>query len=219
MPLVSHVTFTAEGLPAYRLEGLLHRPERGAGTVGGCVLLAPHPMFGGSMETLLLEQVAERLAADGWTALRVNYRGVGASEGSTSDGSGEVWDALGALKFLGTLADPGPRRAVVGWSFGALVGLLLAEHDTAGTDWIGMGPPTRPLKAIAMAEPPYQALPGWPAHRCAIVGELDELYPPRSVAVLCLDVVHIVPGADHFMADRGEEVAEAVSRALAQAAP
>ena len=219
MPLVSHVTFNAAGHPAYRLEGLLHRPERAAETVGACVLLPPHPMFGGTMETWLLERVAERLAADGWIALRVNFRGVGASEGSTSDGSGEVWDALGALAFLDTLAVPGARRAVVGWSFGALVGLLLAEHDTAVTDWVGIGPPTRSLKAIAMAEPPYEALPEWPARRCVIVGELDLLYPPRSVAVLYPDLIHVVPGADHFMGERGEEVAEVVSRALRRAAP
>ena len=177
------------------------------------------------METWLLLRVATRLSSEGWTVLRVNFRGMGASEGESTDGSGEVLDALGALRFLemATLekaTEPSPRPdaqgrlAVVGWSFGALVGLLLAEHEAPVTDWIGIGPPTRRLNALAIADPPYSALPGWRAHRSVIVGEFDQLYPPGSVAVLEPDVVHVVPGADHFMADRDDEVADVVSRAL-----
>jgi hypothetical protein len=178
-------------------------------------------MFGGTMDTWLLPGIATRLASDGWTVLRMNFRGVGASEGESTDGSGEVLDALGALAFLDEVAGPPEpaqnlRRAVIGWCFGALVGLLLAEHDAAVTvtDWVGIGPPTRRLKAIPFTEPPYQALPGWRARRCVIVGEFDQLYPPGSVAVLDPDVVHVVPGADHFMADRDEEVVDVVWKAL-----
>jgi uncharacterized protein len=187
------------------------------------VLLHPHPVFRGSMDAWLLLQIAERLAKEGWTVLRFNFRGVGASEGSSGDGSGEVYDVLGGLAFLDEVitgagaegkGEPTAQMVVVGWGFGALVGLLLAEHQVRVTDWVGIGPPTRRLKAISMVDPPYHALPGWPARRCVIVGECDELYPPHSVAVLAPDVVHILPGADHFMADRGEEVADIVSRTL-----
>lgn len=220
MPTVSHVTFPAHGDPPLRLEGRLHRTEAGTLPVGSCVLLHPHAIFRGSMDTWLLSRVADRLAEDGWTVLRFNFRGVGASEGISGDGTGELHDVVGALAFLDKIAglasaeEPPYRVAVVGWSFGALVGLLLAEHQVRVTDWVGIGPPTRRLNAIMMVDPPYRALPGWPARRCVIVGEFDELYPPRSVAVLDPDVVHIMPGADHFMADRDDEVADVVSRAL-----
>lgn len=179
------------------------------------------------MDTWLLAQIADRLAEERWTVLRFNFRGVGASEGSSGDGTGELQDVLGALAFLDEIAGgrgeppfpggrgaPSRRVAVVGWSFGALVGLLLAEHQVRVTDWVGIGPPTRRLKAIPMVDPPYRALPSWPARRCVIVGELDELYPPRSVTMLDPAVVHVMPGADHFMTDRCEEVAAVVSRAL-----
>jgi alpha/beta superfamily hydrolase len=223
MPTASHVTFTAHGDPPIKLEGLLHRAKAGGPPVGSCVLLHPHAVFRGSMNAWLLSRIADRLAEDGWTTLRFNFRGVGASEGSCGDGTGELYDVLGALAFLdkvaGSAAPQGQgehsdRMAVVGWSFGALVGLLLAEHEVRVTDWVGIGPPTRRLKAIPMVDPPYHALPGWSARRCVIVGELDELYPPRSVAVLDPDVVHIMSGTDHFMADRYEEVADVVSRVL-----
>jgi alpha/beta superfamily hydrolase len=214
MPKVSDVIFAAAGSPPYRLEGLLHSADPAADAAGSCLLLPPHPLFGGSMETWLLARLAERLAADGWTALRINFRGVGRSEGTTSDGSGEVFDALGALAFLDEEAPCG-RRAVIGWSFGALVGMLLAEHDVRVDDWVGIGPPTRALRAIPLVDPPYETLRLWEARRCVIVGEFDELYPPRTVAVLHPDVVHVVPGADHFMADRDDEIAGSVARALA----
>jgi alpha/beta superfamily hydrolase len=217
MPQLSHVIFKASGEPPLRLEGQLHRPDRSAAAVGVCLLLHPHAMFGGSMNVWLLSQVAERLVSEGWMVLRPNFRGVGKSEGESSDGSGEVLDALGALAFLDQMTGPAgraSRRVVVGWSFGALVGLLLAEHRITITDWVGISPPTRRLKALSMVDPPYRALSGWRARRCVIVGELDQLYPPGSVAVLDPDVVHVVPGADHFMTDHDEEVADVVSRAL-----
>ncbi len=185
------------------------------------------------MDAWLLSRIADRLAEDGWTVLRFNFRGVGASEGSSGDGTGELHDVLGGLAFLDKVAgmagaggrgesphEPGGRGespcrvAVVGWSFGALVGLLLAKYQVRVTDWVGIGPPTRRLRAIPMVDPPYHALPGWSARRCVVVGELDELYPPRSVGVLDPDVVHVMPGADHFMAGRDEEVADVVSRVL-----
>ena len=232
MPTVAHVTFAAHGDPPLRLEGRLHRAKAGIPPAGSCVLLHPHPVFRGSMDTWLIARIAERLAEEGWIVLRFNFRGVGASEGSSSDGTGELLDLLGALAFVDkvTGAIPGGRGespptpggrgrsahrvAVVGWGFGALVGLLLAECQVRVTDWVGIAPPTRHLKAIPMVDPPYRALPSWPARRCVIVGECDVLYPPGLVATLDPDVVHVMPGADHFMADRCEEVAAVVCRAL-----
>lgn len=233
MPKAAHVTFTAHGDPPLRLEGLLHRAKAGVPPAGSCVLLHPHAVFRGSMDTWLLASIAHRLAEDGWTVLRFNFRGVGASEGSSGDGTGELHDLLGALAFLDQIAATGgegespatggegdrPRVAVVGWGFGALVGLLLAEHSARITDWVGIGPPTRRLNAIPSVDPPYHALPEWPARRCVIVGELDQLYPPRWVAVLDPDIVHVMAGADHFMTDRYDEVAEVVSRALKRDPP
>jgi len=224
MPEAAHVTFTTHGDPPLRLEGLLHRAKAGTASVGRCVILHPHAAFRGSMDTWLLSRIASRLAEDGWNTLRFNFRGVGASEGSSGDGTGELHDALGALAFLNEIS-PGEqeavssRVAVVGWGFGALVGLLLAEHPVRITDWVGIGPPTRCLKAIPMVEPPSHALAGWPARRCVIVGELDQLYPPRSVAVLAPDSVHVVAAADHFMTDRYEEIADIVARVLRRDAP
>jgi hypothetical protein len=71
----------------------------------------------------VLAEKGERIAA-----LRFNYRGVGASEGTYGNGEGEVEDARAALRALRERA-PGAKVAVCGYSFGTWVGLRAAALE------------------------------------------------------------------------------------------
>src|ERR1044071_482271 len=64
------------------IEGLCNLPESAGRAVGLC---HPHPLYGGTMHNAIVVVVAKRLlelgqGKVGW--LRLNYRGVGRSEGS-----------------------------------------------------------------------------------------------------------------------------------------
>lgn len=194
----------ADGTP---IEGRLRLPDREP--AGAALLLHPHPAFGGTMDVWLLPSIGRRLAEDGWAVLRINFRGVGGSGGSRSNGRSEHLDAEGALTWLRTRL-PGVPAAVVGWSFGAMIGLRLGVAVDA---WVGIAPPTRPVAEVVLEGPlvPDEL----PPHRTVVVGEHDQFYPPATAGVLRPDRLDVVAGGDHFLFDRDPEVAELVAAALA----
>lgn len=206
----TRVEFPARDNPNLRLRGRLRVPSEPAR--GGVVLCHPHPAYGGHMDVWLLPTIAERLEQHGWASLRFDFRSAGSS--APTDGHAETGDLAGAIDLLMEAVPGFDRATVVGWSFGALVGLLHGPRDPRVEAWIGIGAPTRVVPQAPMAPPP-EDLDRWGARRTVIVGEHDDFYPPDTVHVLHPDAVHIVPGADHFLFDRDAEVADLVVEALA----
>jgi alpha/beta superfamily hydrolase len=78
------ITFTSEGLI---LEGILHQPA--STPFPAAVVCHPHPLYGGDMNNAVVVAVCQALAEAGIASLRLNYRGVGRSEGKYGDGLGE----------------------------------------------------------------------------------------------------------------------------------
>ncbi len=79
------------------LEGIL---REASSAVAAAVVCHPHPRGGGTMNNNVVYRAAKALVAGGVTALRFNFRGVGASTGSHDDGVGEEDDVRAALDFL-----------------------------------------------------------------------------------------------------------------------
>ena len=92
--------------------------DQPAGTPRGIAVIAhPHPLFGGTMDNKVVQTLARAFVASGWTTVRFNFHGVGASEGVHDEGRGELEDMLNVV---GQLAPEGPL-AIAGFSFGAFV--------------------------------------------------------------------------------------------------
>lgn len=198
------------------LEGRLRRPASPAAGTGVAILAHPHPEFGGNMDVWMLPTIGARLSEDGWTVLRFNVRGVGRSQAGPGrwDGEAERLDLAGAVDHaVGHTPRAGPV-ALVGWSFGALLGLLHGPEDPRVTHWVGIAPPTQPLAGVAMVDVEDSSIAAWRARRTVIVGEHDQHFPPGSVDRLTPHEVRIVAGADHFFFDRDREVAEHVAGCL-----
>ncbi|MGI9016552.1 MAG: alpha/beta hydrolase [Euzebya sp.] len=188
------------------LEGRFQRPQ--TSVLGGALILHPHPAFGGHMDVWLLPSIAQALAEQGWASLRINFRGVEGSQGVQSGGRDENRDAEGALEWLRREV-PDVPLAVVGWSFGAMIGLRLGLLVDC---WVGIGPPTRRIPQVPLEG---TLIPDeLPPRRTVIVGEHDQFFPPSTVDVIEAHQVVVVPGADHFMFDRDPEVARKVCEAV-----
>src|SRR6187551_352591 len=92
-------------------------PADAAASHGVAVIAHPHPLFGGTMDNKVVQTLARAFVQAGWTALRFNFRGVGASAGSHDEGRGETEDMLA---LVAEQAPEGPL-ALAGFSFGSFV--------------------------------------------------------------------------------------------------
>src|SRR6218665_580863 len=61
---------------------------------GAAIIPHPQPLFGGTMDNRVVQPRARAFVQCGWTALRFNFRGVGASAGLHDAGRGELQDLL-----------------------------------------------------------------------------------------------------------------------------
>lgn len=169
------------------------RPSEADGARGIAVIAHPHPLFGGTMDNKVVQTLARAFVACGWTAVRFNFRGVGASEGVHDEGRGEREDMLNVVE---RLAPEGPL-AIAGFSFGAFVASCAAEKLWASRD-------IRQLVLVGTAASRFSvaALPAEAHERTLVVhGEADDTVPlsavmdwarPQSLPVT------VVPGGGHF---------------------
>jgi len=158
-----------------------------------CGDLSLEGALGGNMDNNVVWAVTQAYASRGYTTLRFNFRGVGGSEGSYGEGTGESRDVAAALDLLRQRGTSSPDLA--GYSFGAwVIARALPEVGEVGQ--------------VLMVSPPvafmgFSFLGRNPRIRWIITGERDPFAPPdevRSMARLwnpdCL--VEVVDGADHF---------------------
>jgi len=169
------------------------RPGDADGARGIAVIAHPHPLFGGTMDNKVVQTLARAFVACGWTAVRFNFRGVGASEGVHDEGRGECEDMLEVVE---QLAPQGPL-AIAGFSFGAFVASGAVEKLWASRD-------VRQLVLIGTAASRFSVatLPADAHERTLVVhGEADDTVPlsavmdwarPQSLPVT------VVPGGGHF---------------------
>ena len=95
-----------------------------AGASKGVAIVAhPHPLFGGTMDNKVVQTLARAFVQCGWTVVRFNFRGVGASAGEHDAGAGEARDFLKVVEQVA----PTGALAIAGFSFGSFV----ASHALA----------------------------------------------------------------------------------------
>ena len=84
--------------PCGNIEGRLGNGDRDGN--GVLLVLHPHPQYGGSMSNNVVKAVIRAGQQCGLVTLRINFRGVGRSEGGFGGGVGELDDVRAALNFL-----------------------------------------------------------------------------------------------------------------------
>ena len=216
MPTETIMFTSGDGI---RLEGRLATPDERPPR-GGAVICHPHPQYGGSMSSKLVPAMQRELVASGWVALRFNFRGVGRSEGSYDSGIGEIADVLGALERVREAAPD--QTAVVGWSFGAIVGLNAAARDGRVASYAGVAPPVRRALTGKMELPQIAELDGWNARSLIVCGTEDPFCRPADAEELVRQLpppaeVRVVQGADHFFEGHVEELCSIVASFVAGA--
>lgn len=188
---VKQEQFSIEG-PAGSLECLLELPAH-TSPGGVAVVCHPHPVHGGTMQNKVAHTLARGFLNAGFSALRFNFRGVGASEGSFDDGKGEVDDVLAAATWL-EKSSPGLPLWLGGFSFGAAMAVKAAVRQTpAGL--ISVAP------AVARFADNLQSQPQCPW--LIVQGDRDELVDLDDTIAWVNNLqpgpeVAVIAGAEHF---------------------
>jgi alpha/beta superfamily hydrolase len=163
---------------------------------GVAVIAHPHPLFGGTMTNKVVQTMARAFAQCGWTAVRFNFRGVGASQGSHDDGRGELDDLLAVIEQVAPVQTT-PALALAGFSFGSFVTSHAVERL-----WEARTIEKLVLVGVAASRFAVAPIPS-ALHLQTLVlhGEKDDTVPlsdvldwarPQSLPVL------VAPGVEHF---------------------
>lgn len=160
----------------------------------GLALVAhPHPLYGGTMDNKVAQTLARAFVTLGYATVRMNFRGVGKSEGTHDAGHGETDDMAHLLAHM-QKQYPGLPVALGGFSFGTFVQSQLQQR------LIKEGKPAERLVLVGAAAGKW-AMPNVPANTILIHGEQDETIPLSDVFEWArpqdLPVI-VIPGADHF---------------------
>ena len=203
------ITFASGDLT---LEGFLSLAREGGRP--GLVLCPPHPLFGGSMSDSRLMAIASTAVPKGFNALRFNYRGLGSSQGSYSQGVGEVQDVVSAAQFLRQHPHiDGSRIALIGYSFGgsvALAAALNADPAALVTLSASLRPPNAEPSLVSDTLR-YIRCPTYIVH-----GQDDDVIPSVEAEGIYAQLqvrdkyLRLIRGANHYYARHVDEVVRAV---------
>jgi uncharacterized protein len=196
--------------PAGLLEGLINaRPQAVPRAIA--VLAHPLPTRGGTMHTKAVFHAAKALARMDVPVLRFNFRGVGRSAGSFSDGPGEQEDFRAALAFMTARYPEVTRIWCGGMSFGSWVALSAAAGEANVTALIGIACPVNKYDYSAVTT---AGKPTFLVH-----GERDELIPLQEIRKFYALLAEpkelvVIDGADHLFDGKASEVGEAIEDLL-----
>jgi alpha/beta superfamily hydrolase len=148
-----------------------------SGRAGGAVIAPPHPLYGGSMASPVVSELAWAVTKNGMASLRFDWRGVGASSGAASGEVGHgVEDFTAALLHLGrTVAGP---LVAVGYSFGAAMAARASGAQQRVTRLVLVAPPPGLLDRASLLE----------RETLILSGEHDAIAPPAALEKLVADL-------------------------------
>ena len=196
---------------AVQLEGLINMHEA-LSFKGGAIFCHPHPQYGGDMYHPVINASVRTAFEEGFSTLRFNSRGVGHSGGAYGEGVGEKEDVRAAIEYFSSILKTTPSSLVlVGYSFGAWVGLPVGIQDERINAMVAIAPP------LDLYD--FGFLWGCGKRKLFIVGNQDLFCPislfeewyhyleePKSLA--------IIPGADHFFSSHASLIAQPLRKFL-----
>lgn len=194
--------------PVGRLEARHHLADDPTAPLA--MVLHPNPQFGGNMNTLVVYTLFTVFQDAGFHVLRINFRGVGKSEGAFTGGEGELADARAAWNWLKAQHPNASSAWLAGFSFGAWIGCQLAASEADLKGLIAVAPPVNKLD--------FQLLNAWPVPTLVLHGASDALVPEgevRSFVEACNREGDIkagfvsIPAASHFFESGQDQLSAA----------
>jgi alpha/beta superfamily hydrolase len=124
--------------PAGRLEGKYYKNPKFGSPIA--IVLQPHPQYGGTMNNKIVQLMYNIFLENGFSVIKLNFRGVGKSDGFFDNGQGELSDAAAALDWIERENLDYSQCWVSGFSFGALICMQLIMRRPEVNNFIAISP-------------------------------------------------------------------------------
>ena len=124
--------------PAGRLESKYYKNPKFGSPVA--IVLQPHPQYGGTMNNKVVQIIYNIFLENGFSVIKINFRGVGKSDGVFDNGQGELSDAAAALDWIERENLDYSQCWVSGFSFGALICMQLIMRRPEVNNFIAVSP-------------------------------------------------------------------------------
>tara|TARA_B100000686_G_scaffold308132_1_gene348847 strand:+ start:1427 stop:2083 length:657 start_codon:yes stop_codon:yes gene_type:complete len=179
------------------------------------LVLQPHPQYGGTMNNRVVFETYNCFYKNGFSVIRINFRGVQKSDGVFDNGQGELADAAAALDWI-EKENPGYGQCwVSGFSFGALICMQLIMRRPEVNKFISISPQPNVYDFTFLAPCPISGM--------VIYGKNDELVSEDSILTLKkrlsmqknIDVkFDMINNANHFYKGREKELTTSINKYL-----
>ena len=160
--------------PSGRLEGKYYKNPKFGSPVA--LVLHPHPQYGGTMNNKIAQLIYNVFLDNGFSVIRINFRGVGKSDGVFDNGQGELSDAAAALDWIERQNLDYSQCWVSGFSFGSLIAMQLLMRRPEINRFIAISPQPNVYD--------FSFLSPCPTSGMVVYGKKDELVPVEYITEL-----------------------------------
>ena len=140
------------------------------------LVLQPHPQYGGTMNNKVIVDTFHAFMDNNFSVCRVNFRGVGKSDGDFDNGQGELADAAAALDWLERENFDNSQCWIAGFSFGSLIAMQLLMRRPEVNRFIAISPQPNVYD--------FSFLSPCPSSGLMVYGKKDELVPVEHIIEL-----------------------------------
>jgi len=197
--------------PSGRIEAKYYKSKKPGASVA--LVLQPHPQYGGTMNNRIVYETYNSFYKKGFSVIRINFRGVGKSDGVFDSGQGELSDAAAALDWIEKENSNYSQCWVSGFSFGALICMQLIMRRPEVNKFIAISPQPNVYDFTFLAPCPISGL--------IIYGKKDELVPEENILNLKKRLnsqkninvdFNSIENANHFYKNKEKEVSETIDK-------
>ena len=175
------------------------------------LVLQPHPQYGGTMNNRIVYETYNCFYKNKFSVIRINFRGVGKSDGVFDNGQGELSDAAASLDWIEKENAGYNQCWVSGFSFGSLICMQLIMRRPEVSKFIAISPQPNLYDFTFLAPCPISGL--------ITYGNNDELVQVDSLLNLKKKLsmqkninirFNSISNANHFYKDKEKELANTI---------
>ena len=204
--------------PVGRLEAKYYKSKKKTSPIA--LILHPHPQYGGTMNNKIVVDTFNTFMENEFSVCRVNFRGVGKSDGEFDNGQGELADSAAALDWIERENFDNSQCWIAGFSFGSLIAMQLLMRRPEINRFVIISPQPNVYD--------FSFLSPCPTSGMVIHGKKDELVSADSIDELKKRLTNQkginvqfnqVIDANHFFSKSEENLKKSLNKYISKESP